>query len=142
MRTIERTIKKPKTGVSGRLQADDYASSFPGSATGTINNVRDKLTPNPSPENSKPLTSADAPYFKLLTLNEVQTILRVKRTFVTEHVAAGTMPMPIKLGKSRRASIRFFEHEILQYLKDLAADRKQQIPDEETVTPGRAPTLR
>lgn len=76
----------------------------------------------PSPPHHSDLSK---PRIQLLTADEVQEILNVKRTFLTEHVAAKTMPQPLKFGKGRRAAIRFFEHEIHQYVMDLAAQRDQ-----------------
>nr|WP_315218852.1 helix-turn-helix domain-containing protein [uncultured Duganella sp.] len=123
MDTTKRIPHKQKSAIRSRIEELERSM-----ATGAITQhaetpwaANEKSTLSSVPRQ----TDLNKPRIQLLTADEVQEILNVKRTFLTEHVAAKTMPQPLKFGKGRRAAIRFFEHEIHQYVMDLAAQRDQ-----------------
>ncbi|MDR7050803.1 putative DNA-binding transcriptional regulator AlpA [Duganella sp. 3397] len=123
MDTTKRTPAKQKSAIRSRIEELERPM-----ATGAAVQRAKTLSPSPDTATLSSLpgqTVLSKPRIQLLTSSEVQEILNVKRTFVTEHVAAKTMPQPLKFGSGRRAAIRFFEHEIHQYVMDLAAQRDQ-----------------
>ena len=123
MDTTKRTPAKQESAIRSRIDELErtMATGAPAQHAKTLNPRPDTATLSPLPGQ----TGLSKPRIQLLTSSEVQEILNVKRTFVTEHVAAKTMPQPLKFGTGRRAAIRFFEHEIHQYVMDLAAQRDQ-----------------
>jgi predicted DNA-binding transcriptional regulator AlpA len=84
--------------------------------------------PSPSQPSHLPLSSladGNKPAIRLIPIQTVQEILGVKRSFINERVANKEMPLPVKFGTSRRAAVRWFEHEILEFVMKLAAERDQ-----------------
>lgn len=138
MDTTKRTPAQQKSSIRSRIEKLERPTATGASAqhTKTYSLTLDTSTLSSPPSE----THFNKPRIQLLTADEVQEILNVKRTFLTEHVAAKTMPQPLKFGKGRRAAIRFFEHEIHQYVMDLAAQREQLAPrTAETSPPGASP---
>ncbi len=126
MDTTERTPAKQKSAIRSRIEELERPKA---AAAKTKHIETISQGPETSALSSLPGPSDfNKPRIQLLTAVEVQEILKVKRTFVTEHVAAKTMPQPLKFGKGRRAAIRFFEHEIHQYVMELASQREQHAP--------------
>lgn len=123
MDTTKRTPAKQKSAIRSSIEELDRPTATGATAQHAKTLSRSLVTATSSSLPGQ--TDFNKPSIQLLTAGEVQEILNVKRTFVTEHVAAKTMPQPLKFGTGRRAAIRFFEHEIYQYVMDLAAQRDQ-----------------
>jgi predicted DNA-binding transcriptional regulator AlpA len=67
---------------------------------------------------------------ELIDIKKVCSMLGVGRTFVYEGIARKTLPQPLKLSPGRRGVVRFIKAEILQYVAQKAAMRKED-PHEE-----------
>ena len=81
----------------------------------------------------------ESPRIRLIPIHVVQEILGVGRTFVIEHSANNDLPRPVRFGTSRRAAVRWFEHEIFAYVNALAAQRDQQAFNSQAISPAGAP---
>lgn len=58
---------------------------------------------------------------QLLTLNQVAERLAVDRTTVYRWMEEGHLPPPIKLGVGKYGALRFFEEDIVEWLKSQAS---------------------
>ena|SRR5450830_1325317 len=98
----------------------------PSAATAINGKPKDGIPFAPQTTASAPLpvTDGDTPPLRLIPIETVQAILGVGRTFVREKSASNDLPKPVKLGNSRKSAIRWFEHEIFDYLKKLSAQRE------------------
>jgi len=77
---------------------------------------------------SECLNSKAAQVVRLKPIEWVCEILSLKKSAVHAKVAEGTLPEPIKFGTSRRAASRWLEHEIYDYIWNLAKQRPPQSP--------------
>lgn len=62
---------------------------------------------------------------RLIPIERVCEILGLKKSAVHAKVADGTLPAQLKFGANRRAAARWIEHEILEFVWTLAAQRPQ-----------------
>ncbi len=63
------------------------------------------------------------PALRLIPLQSVCYIVGLKRSAVLNKVASGELPAPIKFGTNRRATARWIEQEIVDYVWAKAAER-------------------
>ena len=94
-----------------RESCDPAASHSPEAYTSSTTNRRslDRSTPLP---------------IRLIPIETVCEMLGLKRSATLGMVADGIIPRPIKFGTSRRASARWIEQEIVDFIMTKAAERK------------------
>lgn len=64
---------------------------------------------------------------KLIPIETVCDMLGLKRSATLGMVAKGILPRPLKFGASRRASARWLEHEIVDFILKKAAARNPNV---------------
>jgi len=70
--------------------------------------------------------SDDPPVVCLIDIKRVIRICGFKKSFIYEQI---DFPAPVRLGTSRRSSVRWIESEVVQWVSDLAAKRITSPPN-------------
>ena len=109
--------KKPETSRGHKSSVQHVRESCDPAASHSPEAYTSSTTNRPSLNRSTPLP------IRLIPIETVCEMLGLKRSATLAMVANGTLTKPLKFGTSRRASARWIEQEIVDFIMKMAAER-------------------